>query len=199
MKKLDFLLLLRDKLSPLPTDEVEERLNFYSEMIEDRIDEGMTEEEAVTSLGSVDEIVNQILSDIPLFRIVKERIRSKKRLSATEIVLLAVGSPIWLPLLIAAFAVVLSVYACIWAVVISLWAVFASLAACGVAVPVAGVFFLCTGSAAGGVASIAAGLASAGLAIFAFYGCRAATKGTVWLTKNLALGMKKCFVRKERA
>ena len=63
MNKIDFLLLLHDKLSALPAEEVEEGLNFYSEMIEDRIDEGMTEEEAVASVGSVDEIAAQIAAD----------------------------------------------------------------------------------------------------------------------------------------
>ena len=199
MNKLDFLLLLHDKLTPLPADEVEEGLSFYSEMIEDRIEEGMTEEEAVASLGSVDEIVTQILADIPLSKIVKEKIRSNKRLSTTEIVLLAVGFPIWLLLLIAAVSVVFSLCVAFLAVVVSLWAVFASFAACGVALPVAGVVFICTGSAAGGVASIAVGLVLAGLAIFAFYGCRAATEGMLWLSKKLVLGIKRCFVRKESA
>ena len=56
MTKLKFLLSLHDKLSDLPQNEVEERLSFYSEMIEDRMEEGVSEEEAVSARGSVDEI-----------------------------------------------------------------------------------------------------------------------------------------------
>ena len=199
MNKLDFLLLLHDKLAPLPTDEVEEGLSFYSEMIEDRIEEGMTEEEAVASVGSVDDIATQILSDIPLSKIVKEKIRKKKRFSTTEIVLLAVGSPIWVPLLIAAFAVVFALYACVWAVVASLWAAFASFAACAVAVPIAGVIFICTGSVWTGLAAIAAGLVLAGLAILTFFLDKIATKGAVILAKKLILGTKRLLVGKEHA
>ena len=49
----------------------------------------------------------------------------------------------------------------------------------------------------GGVA-IGAGLVLAGLSIFFFFGCKASTKGTVWLTKRIALGIKNLFIRKEK-
>ena len=51
MTKLKFLLLLNERLSHLPSKEVEERLAFYSEMIEDRMEEGLSEEEAVSEVG----------------------------------------------------------------------------------------------------------------------------------------------------
>lgn len=199
MNKIDFLLLLHDKLSALPAEEVEEGLNFYSEMIEDRIDEGMTEEEAVASVGSVDDIAAQIAADIPLVKIAKKNLKPKRRLAAWEVVLIVLGSPIWISLAATAFAVIVSIFAVFWSVIVSLWAVFVSLAACGGALPIAGVIFLCTGSTAGGVTAIATGLASAGLAIFAFFGCLAATKGAAWLTKRTIIGIKRSFIRKERA
>ena len=52
MTKLKFLFELRDRLEGLPYDEVEERLNFYSEMIEDRMEEGLSEEEAAKAKKS---------------------------------------------------------------------------------------------------------------------------------------------------
>ena len=63
MTKLKFLLALNERLSSLPRTEVEERLGFYSEMIEDRMEEGLSEEESVACIGSVDEIAAQILSE----------------------------------------------------------------------------------------------------------------------------------------
>ena len=68
MTKLQFLLALHDKLASLPQKEVEERLNFYSEIIEDRIEVGMPEEEAVAAVGSIYEIATQITADIPLVK-----------------------------------------------------------------------------------------------------------------------------------
>ena len=50
MTKLNFLLSLNEKLAGLPKNEIEEHLNFYVEMIEDRIEDGMPEEEAVAAL-----------------------------------------------------------------------------------------------------------------------------------------------------
>ena len=54
MNKRDFIESLRAKLLGLPKQEVEERLAFYGEMIEDRKEEGLTEEQAVAAIGSVD-------------------------------------------------------------------------------------------------------------------------------------------------
>jgi uncharacterized membrane protein len=197
MTKIKFLLALHDKLSGLPQDDVEERLNFYSEMIEDRMEEGMSEEEAVAAVGSVDEIAAQIVGDIPLTKMVKEKIKHKHRLKAWEIVLLAVGSPIWFSLLIAFLSVVVSLYVSLWSVVISLWSVFVSLIACALYGVVAGAAFSLGENALSGLAMIGAGLICGGLSVFLFYGCKAVTKGTALLAAKTVRGMKKAFVKKE--
>ena len=128
MNKQEFLAQLRKGLTGLPKDDIEERLTFYGEMIEDRIEEGLSEEEAISEIGSVGEIAAQTIADTPLAKIAKERIRTKGRLKAWEIVLLVLGSPIWLSLGIAAAAVILALYVSLWSVIVSLWAVFGSLA-----------------------------------------------------------------------
>ncbi len=199
MNKQEFLTLLRNKLSGLPQNDIDERLNFYSEMIEDRMEEGLSEEEAVAAAGSVEEIVAQILSDIPLVKIAKEKVKPKRRLSALEVVLLVVGSPVWLSLLIAVFAVIFSLYVALWAIVICLWATFVSIAACALCGIVVGVAFALGINKLTGIALIGSGILCAGLAIFLFYGCKAATKGTALLAKKMVLGMKRCFVKKECA
>ncbi len=199
MSKQEFLTRLRKGLSGLPQADIEERIAFYSEMIDDHMEEGLSEEEAVSAAGTVDEIVAQAVAETPLAKIAKERIRSKRRLSAGEIVLLALGSPIWLSLAIAAFAVILSLYISLWAVIVSLWAVFVSLAAgsaCGV---LSCIIFAIGGNAVSGIAMLAAGIICAGLTVFSFYGCKAATKGILILTKKTAMGIKNCFIKKEEA
>ena len=199
MNKQEFLTVLERKLSGLPEKEVKERLAFYSEMIDDRIEEGQTEEAAIADIGSVDEIAAQIVADIPLLKIAKERMKPNRRFKAWEIVLLVLGSPIWLSLAIAAFAVIISLYAVLWSVMISLWAAFTLLAACGFAGVVMGAFFAVTGYGLTGMFIIGAGLFSAGLSIFLFFACKAATKGMILLAKKIVLGIKKCFIRKENA
>lgn len=199
MNKQEFLSQLRKGLSGLPQDDIEERLIFYTEMIEDQIEEGLSEEEAVSQIGSVDEIVEQVVSETHLVKIAKERIKSKRRLSATEIVLLALGSPIWLSLCIAAFAVILSLYISLWAIIISLWAVFASFVGCSIGGVLGCVVFTAGGNGSSGLAMLAAGIVCAGFAIFMFYGCKVATDGSLMLTKKMAICIKNCFIKKEVA
>ncbi len=199
MNKKEFLSDLRKGLSGLPKDDIEERLTFYSEMIDDRIEEGFLEEEAISAVGSVDEIVAQIIADTPLTKIAKERIRPKRRLSAVEIVFLVLGSPIWISLVIAGFAVILSLYISLWSVIISLWAIFASFITCSVGGVLACVVFCSSGSCASGLVILAAGIVCAGLAIFMFYACKAAAKGALILTKKMAIWIKNCFIKKEVA
>ena len=199
MNRLQFILSLQDKLSFLPKEDLEERLAFYNEIIDDRMEEGLSEVEAVAQIGSVDEIVDQVIGETPLKTLVKEKIKPKKKMKAWNITLLAVGSPIWLSLLVSAFAVVISLYAALWSVVISLWACFASVAACAVAGIPAGIIFAATGHTTAGIATIAASLVCAGLSIFLFLGSKAATRGAIWLSKQVPMAIKRCFIKKEDA
>lgn len=199
MSKQEFLEYLRKGLSGLPQEDIEERLTFYGEMIDDRIEEGLTEEDAVSRIGTVDTIISQIKADIPITKLVREKITPKKNLRIWEIVLLILGSPIWLSLLITAFAVILSLYATLWSVVISLWAVFGLVIGCAFGSVVAGIVFACSGNVLSGIAMLAAGIICAGLSIFMFYGCKATTNGVLMLTKKMALGIKSLFVVKEAA
>lgn len=192
MRKQAFLAELRKRLAGLPQEDIEERLSFYNEMIDDRMEEGLSEEAAVSAVGSVEEIV----ADTPA---AKKNPTPKRRLKAWEIVLLVLGSPIWLSLLIAAVAVILSVYVVLWSAIVSLWAVFGSLIGCALGGVAGGVVFICAGYGLSGIAAIAAGLVCGGLAIFAFYGCKAATTGILLLTKKPVRWIKNSFTRKEKA
>ena len=77
MNKQQFLAQLRKGLSGLPQNDIEERLTFYSEMIEDQMEDGLSEEEAVSAIGSVDESVAQVVAETPLVKIAKEKIKPK--------------------------------------------------------------------------------------------------------------------------
>ena len=199
MNKTEFLSALRERLSHLPCEDVEERINFYSEMIDDRIEDGLPEAEAVREIGTVEEVVTEIISSIPLTRIVKNKIKKKESLGAWEIVLLILGSPFWFSLLIAAVSVTLSLYAVLWSVIISLWAVFSALVCGGVGLIPIGVILTLNHAIPTGFAYIGIGLFAVGLSIFFFFGCKYATVGGAILTKKIFIGIKKCFIGKENA
>ena len=199
MNKQQFLDELKSRLNGLPKQELDERLLFYGEMIDDRVEDGLTEEEAVAGIGSVDEIVEQILGEVPLSALVKEKVRQRRALKAWEIILIVLGFPVWLPLLIAAFAIVLSLYISLWAIMISIWAVDLSLAAGAVGGVLSAVWYLIKGNPAAAGFTFGAAVICAGLAILLFYGCVKLTKGMIWLTKKMILGIKAMFVGKETA
>jgi len=197
--KLEFILALNERLSGMPKSELTERLEFYSEMIDDRIEEGLSEAEAVADIGSVEDISAQIVAETPLIKIAKEKLKPKRRFKTWETVLLALGSPVWLSLLVAAFAVMLSLYAAVWAIIISLWSVFAAFLGCAVGGIVGGICIAIFENPQTGIALIGAALVCVGLSIFSFFGCKAATKGILLLTKKTALGIKGLFLKKEKA
>lgn len=197
MNKQEFSDSLKQKLSGLPAQEVEERLSFYCEMIDDRIEEGRTEEEAVAEIGSVDAIAAQIIAEIPLTKIAKERIKPKRQMRPWEIVLLILGSPIWLSLVVAVAVVAFALYAVLWSLVLAVWAVFAAFALCAPFALCVGILLAVEGNGSVGLALVGAALVCAGYAIFVFCGGKAVVKGILWVTKKLAVGVKQCFVKKE--
>ncbi len=199
MTKQGFLAALRAGLSGLPQSDIDERVSFYAEMIDDRMEEGLSEEEAVVAVGSVNDIVRQVVDEYPFSALFKTRIRARKPMSALTIVLLVLGSPVWLSLLIAAFAVVFSVWISLWAIIVSLWSVFASSVGVAIGGVVGGILFACTGYLPSGLAAVAAALVCGGLSVFVFYGCRAATKGMALLTKTMVLAVKKMCMGKGEA
>lgn len=114
MNKQDFLNQLKEELKMYPVEETSKSIEYYDEAIEDRVEDGMTEAEAIASLGPISEIVNQIKGELPLKTIVKEKTEGKK-LPVWAIVLIILGFPIW----ISVAAVIFSLYISIWAIVFS--------------------------------------------------------------------------------
>ncbi|MBQ2943396.1 MAG: DUF1700 domain-containing protein [Ruminococcus sp.] len=196
MDKYDFLDALREKLSGLPKEDVWRSVEFYSEMIDDRIEEGMTEAEAVADIGDVSEISQEIIRTTPLAKIVKEKVKPKRRLRWWEIVLLAVGSPLWISLLAALFCIILAVYIVIWVVVLTFICVDIAFFATALALftAAAGLFF--EGFGAEAVLCMGTGLVMGGLSLLTFLFVKVLTKGAVWLSKKIVLGIKACFVGK---
>ena len=198
MTKKEFLNALGAHLSSLSTHEVEEQIRFYGEIIDDRVEDGLDEEEAVAQIGNVDELAARILAELPPESKKCASCDGKRRLGALEITLLAVGSPIWLALGISASALLISLAAVLWSVVVAAWSVFVSFAAVAVACLPVGIGFAVGGYLPSGLALVGACLVLGGLAIFAFFGCRATTRGSVWLTKWVIACIGRVLVRRER-
>ena len=196
MDKYDFLLALEARLEGLPEADRQASLDFYSEMLDDLVEGGMTETEAVASLGSPEAIAEEILLEMPLPKLVKAKMK-KRRLSGLEITLLAVGFPIWLPIGIALLAVVFAIYISLWAVVISLYATDLAMAACAPTGILAAVVLFASGQPSAALLFLGAALVLAGLAILLLFGCNATAKGMWKLCRLTLRGTKACFIRKK--
>ena len=118
MNKQEFLSSLRARLNGLPKEDIDERINFYEEMINDRMDDGKSEEEAVADIGTVDQIIEEIAQDTPLAKLVKEKIKPKRKLRVWEIILIILGFPLWFPLVLTALILAFVFYLLIWILVL---------------------------------------------------------------------------------
>lgn len=73
MNKAEFLKELQQRIQEYPVDETKKSMEYYAEMIDDRMEDGMSESEAVASLGSVEQIAEQIKCELPITTLVKQK------------------------------------------------------------------------------------------------------------------------------
>lgn len=203
MNREGFLMDLRQRLAGLPEADREERLGFYSEMIDDRLEDGLTEEEALAELGTPEEVAAQILAEIPMSVLVREKVKPKAKPEdkpwGWQTVLIILGFPIWFSVLVAVLAVGFSLYVSLWAVVISLWAVAVSLFAGALGCLGFIALYMLRGNLGGAGCSLGAALVCAGLALVWTAACVAITKGAAKLTKGVWLDIKTLLGRKGRS
>ena len=198
MNKKEFLKELENRLALLPSDDVEASLEYYSEMIDERIEEGMDEERAVASLPTPEKAAADVISEMSIPKLLKARIKSKCTLNTWEIVLIILGSPIWISLILAAVSVVFSVYISLWSVVASFWMVGISIFATALASLASGLALLIiAGKAGAGILFLGVAIFLTGIGIFGFWGCKALTVFMFKLSKLILKWIKNCFIKKE--
>ena len=179
-----------------PEEDIREYAQFYSEMIDDRMEEGLTEQEAVGALGSVDSVIEQVLSELPLQKLVK-RSFEKRKPTVWQTVLLIMGAPLWLPLMIAAFAVILAVYAVLWSAVLCLYAAVLALSAGALASLLGLPILIFNGTTGTAVIFLGAGIMLAGIAVLLFMASNLTAKGGWALGRLFVKGIKRMFIREE--
>lgn len=200
MNKTEFLNELKKQISEYSVEETEKFMEYYAEMIDDRVENGMTEAEAVASLGTVDSIANQIKCELPITTLVKQKVKEKtkgKEIPAWTIILLILGFPLWGGVAIFILGMFIMFYSLIWTMDITLWSVVLSLGAgtiSGLIGFFVSLFRLSFGSA---VFYLGAGMLCGGLGIFVFLGTLLVTKGIIHGTKRCFLWIKQAIVGKE--
>ena len=195
MTKQAFINELERKLWRLSPRDREERISFYSEMIDDHIEEGMSEAEAIQSIGSIDAIVCEIFNEQSHPKAPTAKESAKRSRKTSEIVLLVLGSPLWLSLVVVAFVVIVSLVLTLWSVVATLWSLVIALPLTTIVCIIKVFVVLLEGHTATSLVLLACSILATGLTIFAFLDAKQATRGAWWLTRGLAISL---FRRKEK-
>lgn len=179
MNRQEFLEALAAQLISLSEIEREQTIRFYAEMIDDRVEGGADEEEVIAQLGPVEQIAGEILQNAPI----PVPTRAPRKWRGWQIALVAVGSPVWLPLLAAVGVVALALLIVLWALVVSLWAVAAGIALAAPMSIFASGIGLFRGNLLKAVVGVGMACVTAGAAIPLLFAMKRATRGAIWLTR----------------
>jgi uncharacterized membrane protein len=203
--KKEFLIELNRRICTLPLDEINRSIAYYSELIDDKMEnDGMSEEEAVDSLGSLNEITYNILDSVSMGKLVSEKTRRVKEEHSVNshkliwVIVAVVTCPIWLSLLFAAVMVVASVYVALWAVVLSL--VFADLAVflSGILCIVLCIFIGSQFSFASVLTTVGIGFLAMGIGILLYHPLLSCARAMINVIRGLWTKIKyRFFVQKE--
>ena len=185
MTKTEFLHQLQENLNALSEADRDERILFFGELIDDKIEAGLGEEDAIAEIGDPIDIAKQIIAEFntPPPEQSKEETKKRRKLKGWEITLISIGSPIWGSIAIAVAAVIFSLYASLWAVVISLWAADLALALGSVAGVVAFFPLIFSKNFDFALLMLGSGLVNGALSMLMFYPCKYLTLLSIKLIK----------------
>ena len=197
MTKQLFLNELSAALHGLPREERYRTLSYYDELIDDRMEDGQSEEDAVESLGSPEQIAREILGEE------EPPVSTGTGRKVWLIILLVLGFPFWGSLLLAAAIVLLCVYICLFlpAFVLGVMAL-AFLA--GALIGVVGTPFriwdvgLLTGGLPAGLFQLGMSVALLGLAVLSALGVYFTGKATVKAGRAIWRWIRRSFAKQGR-
>lgn len=193
MNKQEYLAQLRAALACLPEGEIEESVAFYTEMIDDRVADGLTEEEATAQLDDPKAAAQAIIADLPV--VPRTVVRTKQKNRALYWTLVILGSPLWLTLLLAAGMLVLAGLLTIWCLILGLWLLAAGLLAGGPLGIGVCLWALAVGQPVYGVFELGLGLLCFGLGLFCLHGAVAASKTLMQVSRQWIAKAKAPFVK----
>lgn len=197
MTKQEFLKNLSDKLQGIPKEDREASLDYYSEMIDDRVEDGLTEEQAVKLMGSINDIAEKIIGEVPLEKLLKTKVSPKRKLSGAEIALLAILFPIWFPLTVTAIALGVVLYLLVWVLILLIYVIVLSFAVSGIGCIVSMIMNCMNGQVIWGFFLLGCGMVLFGLAIPIFFGAVKATFGYIGLTARSFKSIKSKLAKRK--
>lgn len=172
MNKQQFFEYLQHEIRSLPRGEQEKAIFYYREIIDDSMEEGLSEEEAVARLGNVSDVVREIFISSDERR--KASIPTGRKVLIS--ILLALGFPIWGSLVLVLLSLVLVAFILVWIPLIILGSLALAFFLAGIWAIVGSPFLFVTAAPAG-IAQLGAGITVLGLSILSVIGLCYTVKG----------------------
>ena len=191
VNKAKFTKELERNLKILDSEERHRFITYYEEIIEDYIESGLSEEEAIIKIGTPGSIAGEILGGQDAVVVTKPSSGRK----ALNIVLLILGFPLWGSLLLALILCILSAYIVIWCVPFTTGAVAISFFAASL-ISAVGSPFVFADVPATGIFQLGFGIASMGVSILTALLTIFLAEKFVKITKIFTLKLRSVFGRK---
>ncbi len=195
MTKTEYIASVRRELKGLEEKDIMDAIELLEEGINDRIDMGLTEEEAVADMADPKEAARQIKVDMPIPKLVKAKAQSSRKLSTLEIVLICLSFPVWGPLLIALIAVAFALAVSLLAIAFSAVIVVFALLIAGVACIFGGIVGMIFGQGIASLVVVGAALIVLSVALLLLVPSIALTNLLFKGVKAIFKGVKKLFIR----
>jgi uncharacterized membrane protein len=189
MSKGEFLQSLERLLKSLSKSEREKSLSYYSEIIDDYMEDGYSEEDAVEQVGNPGVIAQEILEE----QEGKEGRQLSGGMKGLIAVLLVLGFPLWGSLMLAGVCLLLAAALMVVSVYIVIWCIPVCTGACSVSslvlsvVSMGGAAIIVFQNPAAGVIQLGVGMVSAG--IFVLFGL------LTWVLGKIFVGVTARFSR----
>ena len=165
MNKTDFMLQLNNALhkAHVPQNEARDAVQFYAECVDERVEDGATEAEAIEGLGSIDSIVESVVADLPKAARGIGRLDSGNK--ALKVILLVLTFPVWGSILVSLALVAAALIAVLWSLLAAAAALWIACITAGLAGIAALVHGAANGAGQAGALGFGIGIALSGLAV----------------------------------
>lgn len=197
MTKQMFLERLGAELRRMPQEERCRTLSYYDELVDDRMEDGQSEEEAVASLGEPEQVAREILGEE------EASVPTKTGRKVWLIVLLILGFPLWGSLLLVGICLLLVMYLLLFVPTLVLGALALGFLAAAVLGAVGTPFLIFdlgmfAGGLPAGVFQLGLSVALLGLSVLSAVGLYFTVKGTVKVSKSLWRWLGRSFKKNGR-
>lgn len=110
MNRTEFINELNEKLVTLSSNDREEAISYYSEIIDDAVEEGKSEKKAIKELGDINDIIKRIIESQETNKSSHNDIFTKRLLFILASPFIFSGIALLISMFLVAYSVILSLY-----------------------------------------------------------------------------------------